>query len=213
MHAKLAETQAQDPPSPLHKFSFSPLASYECSLEGLRSAYTITMPFTRGGLLFYNKQGHYTLGLSPLVLHWKDQHCSNYFIDTDKDGNVLPQQSLVLRFQAQSGNLVTGDDPPVALAVMPQDFVTTHAESLREGLLLRCVVGEKGLSLDAQGRPLTVDVHLDGLANQRRGGADSFTKILFQYAARHHPLTFEHILETVSLQSSSQVQLVPMNDD
>eukprot|EP00959_Pyramimonas_sp_CCMP1952_P201571 4215130-Pyramimonas_sp.AAC.1 len=38
------------------------------------------------------RESHYELGPSPLVLHWKDALCSRYFIDTDKDGNMLPQQ-------------------------------------------------------------------------------------------------------------------------
>jgi hypothetical protein len=45
-----------------------------------------------------------------------------------------------------------------------------------------------------EGQPVAADVRYVGLANQRRGGADSFTKILFQYAARHAPLTIETIV-------------------
>jgi snurportin-1 len=48
-----------------------------------------------------------------------------------------------------------------------------------------------------EGQPVAADVRYVGLANQRRAGADSFTKILFQFAARHAPLTVEAIAAVI----------------
>ena len=48
--------EAAAPPAPLHKYPLVPLPAYECSLQGLQTAYAAPAPFTRGGLLFYNKE-------------------------------------------------------------------------------------------------------------------------------------------------------------
>ena len=64
---------------------------------------------------------------------------------------------------------------------------------LKDGLLLRFAVGPGGLTL-RDGLPVAADLMYQGLANQRRGaGADSLTKILFQYYARREPITIEEI--------------------
>mmetsp|Transcript_37205 Transcript_37205/g.71346 ORF Transcript_37205/g.71346 Transcript_37205/m.71346 type:complete len:446 (+) Transcript_37205:164-1501(+) len=200
---KMQECDAAQPPSPSHRYRLVPLPAYECTPEGLQAAYQSPVPYIRGGLTFYNKEGHYTLGPTPLIMVWKDAQCSRYFIDTDKDGVVLPQQRAVLRYTAD-GSLVTGDDPPVVMANLPASFVQMQADKLRPGLLIRCVIGNQGMHI-VDGRPVAAEVHWDGLANQRRGGADSFTKVLFQYAARHQPLTIQHILEVVQASGASTV--------
>ena len=38
------------------------------------------------------------------------------------------------------------------------------------------------------------DLQFQGPANQRRGRADAFSKILFQHAARHAPITLEDLM-------------------
>ena len=48
-------------------------------------------------MVLLNREAHYDLGLSPLVLLWKDAVCSQYFVDTDKDGVVPPHQIVLLR--------------------------------------------------------------------------------------------------------------------
>lgn len=42
--------------------------------------------FIQDGILFYHKDGIYHGGVSPMVLAWKDDLCSPYFIDTDGMG-------------------------------------------------------------------------------------------------------------------------------
>jgi snurportin-1 len=69
---------------------------------------------------------------------------------------------------------------------------------LRDGLLLRFAVGDTGLTIQ-DGLPIAADLLYEGIANQRRGsGADSVTKILFQYYARREPITIEEIGAAVS---------------
>jgi snurportin-1 len=55
VNSKLAETSAGDPPSMYHKYRFSAVPIYECTLEGLQAAYSGSTPYIKDGLLFYNK--------------------------------------------------------------------------------------------------------------------------------------------------------------
>ena len=90
----------------------------------------------------------YELGPTPLVVHWKDAATSNWFIDTDKDGTVLPQQQVVLAWAA-GGALVTGDSPAVTMATLPPALVAQYEDKLRPGLLVKCVVGDQGMDVRA----------------------------------------------------------------
>lgn len=40
------------------------------------------------------RHAHYTLGVTPLVLRWKDSTCSQYVIDTDNNGVVSSNQMV-----------------------------------------------------------------------------------------------------------------------
>jgi len=63
---KLGETEAGRV-SPTNAYQFVPLPYYECDKEGIRAAFEGPFPVEKEGLLFYNKQTHYTLGVTPLV--------------------------------------------------------------------------------------------------------------------------------------------------
>ena len=43
------------------------------------------MPFTRDGLQFLHRYSHYEIGLTPLMLLWKDSACSTYLCEVYKD--------------------------------------------------------------------------------------------------------------------------------
>ncbi|CAN6464786.1 unnamed protein product [Victoria cruziana] len=86
------------------------------------TAYTGHLPFTRDGLLFYNKHAHYQTGNTPLSLVWKDQVCSQYFIDTDSKGVVPPLQQVVLEL-LEDGSAATSDDPPVVLGKLDLEAI------------------------------------------------------------------------------------------
>jgi hypothetical protein len=51
-----------------------------------------------------------------------------------------------------------------------------HADKLRPRLLLRFGIGERGIQVERDQAPVA-DLKYQGLANQRRGGPDSFTKV------------------------------------
>lgn len=44
----------------------------------------------------YFRHAHYQAGNTPLVLVWKDEHCSQYVLDTDSKGEVPDQQQVVV---------------------------------------------------------------------------------------------------------------------
>lgn len=58
VNSKLTETSAGDPPSTYHRYRFSAVPIYECTLEGLQAAYYGSTPYVKDGLLFYNKYIH-----------------------------------------------------------------------------------------------------------------------------------------------------------
>ena len=68
MKAKLAETTAGDPPSHFHRYRFSPLSARDCTGEGLRKAYSESVPFVRDGLLLYNRWGG-GIAVGPVWIH------------------------------------------------------------------------------------------------------------------------------------------------
>lgn len=48
------------------------------------------------------------------------------------------------------------------------------------------------------------DLHYDGPANQRRGRADTLSKILFQLLARTQPITLEALLQVAAAGAAPQ---------
>ncbi|KAG0584032.1 hypothetical protein M758_3G180800 [Ceratodon purpureus] len=196
MTTKLAETGALCDPSAHHHYRFSVVPVYECNVSGLQAVYSGPVPFVRDGILFYNRHALYELGVTPLVLVWKDAQCSQYLLDTDSHGNVPAYQQVVLELNSD-GSVVTSDDPPVTLGALAPDFLEQNALHVRPGMLLRFAIGDQGLSL-VEGKPVVADIHFQGVANKNRARrADTCTKILFQYAARHGALTVNDLLAAI----------------
>lgn len=80
-------------------FRFQPVPVFECNLAGLQTAYQGGFNYEKDGLLFYNKASHYTRGLTPLVLAWRDPKTSRFTVDTPDGVNPFPIQSCVLRLK------------------------------------------------------------------------------------------------------------------
>jgi snurportin-1 len=103
--------------------------------------------------------------------------------DTDADGAVPAAQQVVLAYRGD-GTVATADDPPVALGRMPPEWVAAMGPKLlRPGRLLRFGLGPGGLRFEG-GSPAGADLKYGGPANQRRGRADIYSKVLFQALAR-----------------------------
>lgn len=200
LNSKLAETGACDPPSRYHKFRFSTIPVYNCDQSGFYEAYTVAVPYVKDGLLFYNKHAHYQSGNTPLVLVWKDENCSQYVIDTDNKGQIPTQQQVVLELQ-DDGKLLTSDDPPAVLGCLNQEFI--HESGLCAGNLLRFAINDGGLSF-VDGKLERADLHYLGKSNRARAFADSYSKIVFQYAVRHSPLKIDDMLASISSQGDGE---------
>ena len=212
LHAKLgdpetAECAAAGPPGPNNKYTFAVPPAMPCDANGLLRAYAEDVGFERDGLMFLAKDGNYELGTTPLAMLWKDPRCSAHFLDENPGLSDPGRQRVVLALRAETGDVVTGDAQPVALARLPPQFIATadggEGGGLRDGVLIRFAVGDGGLDV-RDGVITGADLMYEGLANQRRGhGADSATKILFQYYARREPITLQEIGEAVTEQASA----------
>ena len=73
-----------------------PLAWYTADAAGLDAAYRGPgpLPFVRDGLMLLHREGYYALGLSPLMLLWKDAHCSTYLTEVYPGVDPAIQVSL-----------------------------------------------------------------------------------------------------------------------
>ncbi|KAI3901947.1 hypothetical protein MKW92_014690 [Papaver armeniacum] len=194
LNSKLAETGVCNPPSMYHKYKFSVVPTYESDQMGLQTAYLGTVPYVRDGLLFYNKHAHYHTGNTPLALVWKDENCSQYVMDEDSEGQTPPHQKVVSALNHEDGSLTTSDDTPVVFGYLSQEFVLKS--NLKPGNFLRFTVGDGGMSF-VDGKLEKADLHYTNQAYRARASADSYSKILFQYAARNSPLGIEDLVASM----------------
>ncbi|CAK4682995.1 unnamed protein product [Aphanomyces euteiches] len=164
LHEKLSETTVNTVSS-ANPCRFEPIPYYECDAQGLQAAYNMDFPFVKDGLLFYCKAGLYTLGLSPLVLLWRDQHTSQY----------ENQLSIVLRVQ----------DDMSCVSLENIEFFTVsddlkNTEEIAPGDLVRCQVESIKWSIREEAEE--ADIEVTGVTFQKRcspqrGLADSWTKL------------------------------------
>nr|AQY17497.1 snurportin-1 [Liriodendron chinense] len=194
LNSKLAETGACNPPSLYHKYTFSVVPINNCDQAGLEAAYAGAVPYAKDGLLFYNKHAHYQTGNTPLALVWKDEKCSQYVLDTDSKGQVPSHQHVVLELQ-DDGKVTTSDDPPVVFGCLDREFI--QKSGLRSQTLLRFAIGDGGLKI-LDGKLEMADLHFVGKSNRARAFADSYSKVLFQYTARHSPLRIEDLVASIN---------------
>ena len=108
---------------------------------------------------------------------------------------MVPEHQQVTLALAAGGAVATADEPPITLGQLPPAFLAgPAADKLKPGRLLRFSIREGGIALH-EGRPVGAALHYEGAANQRRGRADHFSKIMFQHNARRQALTFERLLQ------------------
>ncbi|KAG9155020.1 hypothetical protein Leryth_012198 [Lithospermum erythrorhizon] len=193
LNSKLTESGALEAPSHYHRYRFSAVPGYNCDEGGLQAAYTGTVPYVKDGLLFYNKHAHYQTGNTPLTLVWKDENCSQYVIDTDGTGQIPIQQQVALEL-LDDGKLATSDNPAVIFGCLNSDFIEQNG--LHQGSLLRFAISEGGLCF-MDGKLERADLQYIGKVNRARAFADSYSKVIFQYMARHSPISIEHLFAYV----------------
>jgi hypothetical protein len=84
---------------------------------------------------------------------------------------------------------------PPAAHRLPQEFVQQMGPKLlRAGRLLRFSIRSGGLLFNTDGSPAGADLAYEGPANQRRGRADIYSKVLFQWQARRQPVQLNALL-------------------
>lgn len=164
--------------------------------DALMRAYSEDMGYAKDGLILIHKESHYIQGQTPLYLQWKDGACSRYPVDTDADGNVLEKQSVVLQLNEDRRCVSTGDNPPLTLGTLPQDFAEQNADLLQPGTLFRFNLGPNGLTLAPDGRPAGANLELVGLSRKRVAG-DIVSRIIFQYLTRMNQITFQKLVRSV----------------
>jgi snurportin-1 len=212
MHSKLEEDNVNLRAT--YKKQFIPLVVFPATSSGIQSAYSDPVPFTRDGLYFIHRRTHYSPGQTPLALTWKDAVSSRFFINTDAKGVIHPEQQIVLQYlNVPRRGVCTGDEPAIPLGTMPEQFIEKVGTKLKPGMLLKCILGDGGIQfssnlkfgIDASNKeqqqevhPVGADLKFIGVANQRRGRADTLSKILFQMMARRQPIQIEMLTRVAS---------------
>lgn len=168
----------------------------------MHAAHSGRVHFQRDGCYFLHKEAHYdTDGQTPLALLWKDPACTRFFVDTDANGVVPLYQNVILQFCEEAG-VCTADEPPVSLGALPPDASAKTNAVIRNGKLLRFTIREGGLQLK-DGLPVGADLQFEGMGNQRRGRADTYSKIIFQHLARTQPILLSHFPSTKEAEEAS----------
>ena len=179
-----------------HVPKFCPLPAYEATPEGIRAAYTTPVPYLRDGLIFFHRHAWYRGGQTPLLLTWKDSSTSRYFIDTDASGKALDKQHVILVYTGNGPReLVTGDETPMPVATLPENFVASMGSQLKPGCLLRFTLETHGGIQRGPSGEVWLQLSFVGIASQKRKRADTLSKIIFQNMARSSPITIHDLIE------------------
>jgi hypothetical protein len=182
-----------------------PVPMYDADSAGVSAAADTALSAAAGigrqdGLLFYLKEAHYELGLTPVILSWKDISTSRHAIETfpepppaDVPRADLPLIATLAHYPSLSDStltvLETGDNPPTTIADIP----TSALECLGRALpsrLVRVQVINTGAVARGEG-PEVVPV---GLAGPGRTAPDSWSRIMYQCKARHCPVTIRDLM-------------------
>jgi len=203
LQTKFAETTVSEV-SKFNKYRFMPIPCQLATPAGLQMAYPDVESkggtdgqfckhgFVQDGLLFLHKETHYVLGLSPLILAWKDLHCSRFFVDTN-DGKTITENQMAVLSVHMDGSVQTADDQ--VLGRVP------------DGLLDELKIPDKTLikfsfkGLDVENRR-PEGLNFVGMASKSRVEADSWSKIVFQFNARTRKhVDIQTMVRHVSLQT------------
>eukprot|EP00698_Gefionella_okellyi_P004743 TRINITY_DN1434_c0_g1_i1.p1 TRINITY_DN1434_c0_g1~~TRINITY_DN1434_c0_g1_i1.p1 ORF type:complete len:421 (+),score=75.01 TRINITY_DN1434_c0_g1_i1:70-1332(+) len=174
LYSKLQECPGIAAVSQYNKYPFLPVPRYECTRDGLYTAYAGDFGFVKDGLLLYHKGTRYVLDSTPLVLLWKDAYCCRYF---QQSFNVQDDRQMCTLTVTASGAVVTADDPPVTVAML--DPSTMAQLNIRPDSLLKFEVAN--VSVDPPG---VGNIQLKGRTVPLRGIGDSWSKIVFHHHAR-----------------------------
>lgn len=175
-------------------FRLVPLLYSNSDPAGIRKAYADAVPFVRDGLLFFERQGYYVFGLSPLALVWKDQQSSRYFLSQPL--------SCVLRVQPPAGAgayaLCTLDGLVVGRATADEVAMwgLEGGEGGGEGALVRFLY-TAATEDEATDQHQLHGLRFDKKCSASRATADPWSKLLFHSRATEGGggITIDHLLQ------------------
>ncbi|KAL6011047.1 hypothetical protein ACLOJK_001491 [Asimina triloba] len=127
---------------------------------------------------------------NPPSLYHKYRFSVVPIYNCDQTGLQTAYAGVVVLELQDDGKVSTSDDPPVVFGCLDGEIMQ------KSGALLRFVIGEQGLRI-ADGKLEMADLCYVGKANRARAFADSYSKILFQYTARHSPLKVEDLVASI----------------
>lgn len=183
VRSKLEEEGCLSKPiSSSNQYRFLPLPCFECDVEGLEQAYTRDFAFKRDGLLFVSKQWRYDEGVTPAVLVWKDQATSSFMrnLAPTPEGPARVPVTLCLHDDL---TLRTRED--VVVGTVPMDFALQR--KMKPGDLLRFTITD---ACETDGNtPTVAGTKYEGRASKRRLFADVWSKLQFNFAPLHTPVT------------------------
>jgi hypothetical protein len=207
--ARSDKTRQREHPESQHRATwvrFRPVPAYDADEVGISAAADPLLSRetgiqTQDGLLFYAKEAHYELGLTPLVLSWKDPATSAHAIETFPEPpppHVAPHDLPLIVTLAQFPSLTdpayvrltTCDHPPVVLAEVPAAAVASLGSNAQARLVRLRV--DNTQSVAGGGQP---ELTLIGLAGTSRIVPDCWSRVLFQCKIRHDPLTLGDLRE------------------
>lgn len=185
---------------------FRVLPYFEADREGILNACdaeACNLSVNLDGLLFYLREGPYMLGVTPLILIWKDGATSYHFIETvpEPPPENVPVEDLPLvvslcgrKTEHDTIELMTSDNPPMSLGEVDLMWDTEEGGRLLRFKVMDTFKVSKG----------DHDLQLEYLemAGKSRAQADSWSRIEFQCRARHRPLTMGEILNAAASSST-----------
>jgi snurportin-1 len=183
-----------------HWFNFRPVPVYDADDAGISAAAdpaqsAASRMKSQDGILLYAKDAHVELGLTPVVLAWKDASTSAHAIETFPEpapAGVEPRDwPLVATLShahtaAGTHALATSDSSPVIVAEVPEESLASLGRAWASRLVRVRVLNAEAVA-DGQ----APQVELVELAGYGRAVADSWSRILFQCLARHRPVTVD----------------------
>ena len=180
------------------EFSFAMLPWYDADANGVRAAYAEDIGVERDGLLFYHKEAAYDVGVTPLVLLWRDAMTSRFFAHDEGASAVLARAGVnnessphivSLAKSADGTFFITGDEPPLVITACDatpcaSSNVVAHTVSLAPGRVGRFLA--RGFDVDvSSGVVRSADIaYLGPKPNATMAAADLLSKILFNARAR-----------------------------
>lgn len=170
--------------------------------------------FLCDGFIFFHKRGRYEHGMSsPLVLLWKDEKTSPWFVDdNNEDGNNNKNNNTKLQYinlRLNKDHALTTHENDIILHVLPNDFIKEHKLKIGDILkfsITRAYESSHQLKVD--------DLTFIKKCSLSKMLPDTWSKIVFQSQAIHHQnITFPQLISSLSQHHIDTLKMSQNRDD